>query len=181
MAYGSILGKSSTTWTNEQILSDATAALFGLGTDAVPDDAFNAIASGSAGGVVTGTVIWFAKSTAPAGYLVCDGSTFSAETYPALYAVLETTTLPNLINKFIKGSNTTLVNNSGSYITEGRTGEIGTSGYSAFVANLSNPLTTTRSDIRDYVSNGVRSALVSNSILSYIQPPNISMLPCIKY
>lgn len=43
MAYGAILGKSTTTWTNEQILSDATSALFGLGADAVPDDVLNKI------------------------------------------------------------------------------------------------------------------------------------------
>lgn len=38
MANGAILGQSTTTWTNNQILSSATAALFGLGSDAVPDD-----------------------------------------------------------------------------------------------------------------------------------------------
>lgn len=43
MGYGAILGKSSTTWTNDQIMSNTTAALFGLGTDAVPDDVLSAI------------------------------------------------------------------------------------------------------------------------------------------
>ena len=38
MAYGGILGKSTTTWTNNQIMSTATAGLYGLGADAVPDD-----------------------------------------------------------------------------------------------------------------------------------------------
>lgn len=44
MGYGAILGKSSTTWTNDQIMSNTTAALFGLGSDAVPDDMLNALA-----------------------------------------------------------------------------------------------------------------------------------------
>lgn len=45
MAYGGILGKSTTTWTNSQIMSTATAALFGLGADAVPDDVLEIVRS----------------------------------------------------------------------------------------------------------------------------------------
>ena len=44
MAYGGILGKSTTTWTNSQIMSTDTAGLFGLSADAVPDDMLNALA-----------------------------------------------------------------------------------------------------------------------------------------
>ena len=44
MGIGGLLGKSTTTYTNEEILSSATAGLFGLGTDSVPDDMFNALA-----------------------------------------------------------------------------------------------------------------------------------------
>ena len=40
MAYGAILGQTSDAFTKTQTLTSATAALFGLGTDAVPDDAF---------------------------------------------------------------------------------------------------------------------------------------------
>ena len=39
----------------------------------------------------------------PTNYLVCDGSSFSEVTYPALYAVLGTTTLPDLRGVFVKG------------------------------------------------------------------------------
>ena len=41
--------------------------------------------------------------TPPTNYLVCDGSTFSAVTYPTLFSVLGTTTLPNLAGVFVKG------------------------------------------------------------------------------
>jgi microcystin-dependent protein len=37
--------------------------------------------------VPTGAVFWFAAATAPAGYLVCDGSAQSTATYPDLFAV----------------------------------------------------------------------------------------------
>lgn len=50
MAYGAILGQSFESspvfndyYTKQQTLSDSTAALYGLGTDAVPDDAFRAL------------------------------------------------------------------------------------------------------------------------------------------
>lgn len=42
----------------------------------------------SQGGVFSGTVLPFAGRTAPAGYLLCDGSTVSRSTYSALKAIL---------------------------------------------------------------------------------------------
>ena len=39
----------------------------------------------------------------PTNYLVCDGSTYSSATYPSLFAVLGTTTLPDLRGVFVKG------------------------------------------------------------------------------
>ena len=38
MAYGAILGQKTNTYNKEQIMTSETAALFGLGTDAVPDN-----------------------------------------------------------------------------------------------------------------------------------------------
>lgn len=61
----------------------------------------------------TGTVLPFVSSTAPGGYLTCDGSTVSRTTYAALFAVVSTTfgsgdgsttfNLPDLTNRFIYG------------------------------------------------------------------------------
>lgn len=71
MGYGAILGKSSTTWTNDQIMSNTTAALFGLGADAVPDDMLNALAH-------TGDLhVWKRRNMS---YACADGSSRS-ETY----------------------------------------------------------------------------------------------------
>ncbi len=47
--------------------------------------------SWSAVGMPTGSMIQFAGSTAPAGFLVCDGSEVGQATYPQLYAALGTT------------------------------------------------------------------------------------------
>lgn len=79
----------------------------------------NAAASAAAAALAitpTGSVLAFAGSTSPAGWLLCDGSAVSRETYAALYAVIGTTygsgdgsttfNLPNLADRFIQGSAT---------------------------------------------------------------------------
>ena len=42
----------------------------------------------------------------PDNYLFCNGSTYSKSTYPDLYNVLKTETLPNLDGLFLQGSST---------------------------------------------------------------------------
>lgn len=67
-------------------------------------------------GSPTGTISMFAGSTAPTGYLICDGSAVSRTTYAGLYAVIGTTygtgdgsttfNLPNLKGKVPVGQDT---------------------------------------------------------------------------
>jgi microcystin-dependent protein len=45
--------------------------------------------------------------SAPAGYLICNGSTYSSATYPSLFAVLGSTTLPDFRDKFARGYSST--------------------------------------------------------------------------
>ena len=47
------------------------------------------------GDIPIGTIKYFYGDTIPSGFLECDGSTFSASSYPELYNVLGTTTLPD--------------------------------------------------------------------------------------
>nr|DAT66291.1 MAG TPA: Baseplate wedge protein [Caudoviricetes sp.] len=64
-------------------------------------------------GVPVGTIIHFAASAPPQGYLKADGSAVSRETYPDLFAVIGTAfgqgdgtstfNLPDLINRFAQG------------------------------------------------------------------------------
>lgn len=86
----------------------------------------NAIQSGSSN--PTGAVITFAGSSAPAGYLICDGSAVSRTTYADLFTVIGTTygtgdgsttfNLPNLKGKVIVGQDA----NDTSFDTLGETG-----------------------------------------------------------
>ena len=61
----------------------------------------------------TGTIIAFAGSPIPDGYLICDGSNYLINDYPILATLLGTLygtpstgffTLPNLVDRFIKGA-----------------------------------------------------------------------------
>ena len=64
---------------------------------------------------ITGVVQLFAGSSAPSGWLICNGQAVSRTTYAALYAVIGTTygagdgstpfNVPNLVNKTVRGSN----------------------------------------------------------------------------
>ncbi|AFH14444.1 tail fiber protein [Vibrio phage VP3] len=53
------------------------------------------------GAVPIGSIFPFVK-TPPAGYLTCDGSTFSKDEYPDLYAYLGSTTLPDMRGRYLK-------------------------------------------------------------------------------
>ena len=64
---------------------------------------------------ITGVIQMYAGSTAPSGWLICNGQAVSRTTYAALYAVIGTTygagdgsttfNVPNLVNKTVRGSN----------------------------------------------------------------------------
>ena len=64
---------------------------------------------------ITGVVQLFAGSSAPLGWLICNGQAVSRTTYAALFAVIGTTygagdgsttfNVPNLVNKTVRGSN----------------------------------------------------------------------------
>lgn len=145
----------------------------------------------------TGAVIWYAGNSVPTGYLYCNGSAVSRTTYADLFAVIGTTfgagdgsttfNLPNLVDKWIKGSGTVgteleagLPNITGNlggtmkmysaqntgvfaWNEEGRTdyqGDDETRGHVIFDASLSNPI-------------------YGNS--DTVQPPSLTLRPIIKY
>jgi len=58
---------------------------------------------------IGGIIMWpyISGLAVPTDYLLCDGSTFSSTTYPDLYTILGSTTLPNLVDKMPRGHNST--------------------------------------------------------------------------
>lgn len=139
---------------------------------------------------LTGEIKWFAFNTPPEGYLVCNGANVSRETYADLFAVIGTTfgsgdgsttfTLPNLIDKFAQGSTTV-----GTYKSAGLPDHTHT--YVDYYAAFSDghggnyPLCSTYNDTS---TRTTEKASASNSIYGNsetVQPPALTLLPCIKY
>ena len=61
------------------------------------------------GGVPVGTIIaWPFNNTPTKGgkWLLCDGSSYSSDTYPELYSVSGSTKVPDLRDRFLQGSST---------------------------------------------------------------------------
>ena len=149
---------------------------------------------------VTGEIKWFAFNEAPEGYLVCNGANVSRETYADLFAVIGTTfgsgdgsttfALPNLIDKFAQGSTTVgTVMSAGLPNIEGDTGT-----YICKIDYQYDP-TGIIYMYRDYLGHTTHptfggavwfkfDASRSNSIYgnsTTVQPPALTLLPCIKY
>lgn len=53
-----------------------------------------------------GTILIFAGNTAPTGWFLCNGGTFSQSSNPQLFSLLGSSTLPDLRSKYILGANT---------------------------------------------------------------------------
>lgn len=153
-----------------------------------------------------GEIKYFAFNTAPDGYLVCNGASVSRETYADLFAVIGTTfgsgdgsttfALPNLIDKFAQGSATVgtvksagLPNITGtmSYMVHADTSQINNrqpeSG--AFRARIfQETLFAYQSMTATRWTDPTFDASLSNSIYgnsTTVQPPALTLLPCIKY
>ena len=142
-----------------------------------------------------GEIKYFAFNTLPDGYLVCNGANVSRTTYANLFAVIGTTfgsgdgsttfALPNLIDKFAQGSTTVgTVKNAG---LPNITGTIGTvafvagniSGAFYVAADVSNGWTASGHAVRAGFEASRSNSIYGNS--STVQPPALTLLPCIKY
>jgi hypothetical protein len=165
--------------------------------------ATNAAASAAAAALAitpTGSVIAFAGSTSPAGWLLCDGSAVSRTDYAALYAVIGTTygagngsttfNLPNLTDKFIQGNATSGTERSAGLpnITGVITNTIwNADGYEQYTGafsvneNLAQSYGTAGAlSSRGFNFDASRSsAIYGNS--NTVQPPSVTMRYIIKY
>lgn len=152
-----------------------------------------------------GEIKWFAFNTPPEDYLVCNGANVSRETYADLFTVIGTTfgsgdgsttfALPNLIDKFAQGSTTVgtyksagLPNITGGSYTEANTNSINaiaSYGVGCFSGNdMKAVLNLTANGTRQQNSTVSFNASRSSSIYgnsTTVQPPALTLLPCIKY
>ena len=143
--------------------------------------------------VPAGSIFWYAKETAPDGYLICDGSNISRTDYARLFDAIgtafgegdgETTfTLPDLRAKFVRGAGQ-------SDIYSADFGETQSASSICLVGSQNTSDTSTRINITDcdaakssiifYVSKFYASTSGNNSG-GYTRPYNIALTPIIKY
>ena len=151
--------------------------------------------------VPTGIVQFFAGSSAPTGWLVCDGSAVSRTDYDELFEVIGTTygagdgsttfNLPNLIDRFSEGGK-----NVGAKKNAGLPNITGTKGAQygediinkklkgAYVANTVAQRKTLDTAWSLNVTGVTFDASKSNPIYGAsdtVQPPALVLLPIIKY
>lgn len=180
---------------NEYDISDITNKISTL------EDKVNSGGSGNGSGdsLPVGTITFFGSATVPTGYLICNGVAVSRTTFSNLFSVIGTSfgsgdgkntfNLPNLLDKFIEGSETV-----GTSKDAGLPNITGTTGYTV----TANDDTTTGA-----LSKGSQSttgcpsvaagpgkftvldfdASKSNNIYgssNTVQPSSVTLLPCIK-
>lgn len=155
-----------------------------------------------------GTVLSFAGSTAPNGYLLCDGASYPTADYPHLYAVIGNTyggdstnfNVPNLVDKFIQGSNisgtekeaglpniTGSIGNSGSandqFLSDSTSAGIKTKGALSITGYASKTSMANGSDNYNTPTGFGFDASKSNAIYGNsdtVQPPALTMVYIIK-
>ena len=66
--------------------------------------------------IPVGLVAWFGKASPPPGWLVCEGQSFSAATYPDLYAYLGGTTMPDYRGQVLVGQKSGLFGTLGASV-----------------------------------------------------------------
>jgi microcystin-dependent protein len=143
------------------------------------------------GSVPTGSVYHFATSTAPTGFLFCNGNTVPngngtvqgvTADFSALYAILGTTygvagTLPDLRGYFVRGSGT---NSDGT-----ASGTFGLRQADDFKSHAHSVQQSGTFSVASGSASGVPTTPFNSSTGSAggteTRPKNIALLPCIKY
>ena len=153
-------------------------------------------------GAITGEIKWFAFNTVPDGYLPCNGAWVSRTTYTDLFAKIGTTfgsgdgsttfTLPNLIDKFAQGSTTVgtplsagipnITAFASEFFCDGD--HINTNGAMYQASARYGDLRGENDPYKQYAVGLGFDASRSSAVYgrsSTVQPPALTLLPCIKY
>jgi cytoskeletal protein CcmA (bactofilin family) len=148
--------------------------------------------------VPPGTILWYSRSTAPSGWLFCDGSVLATSTYARLFSAVSYTwgsttgsfTLPDLRGNFIRGwisSVTGILTTSQSFgslnsATDISNGGVGVLNGQPLLLSFNNHDTILASQIGVYVVP--TSGNPSNSSVGVrfsVRPRNVALLPIIKF
>ena len=180
----------------------ASNATVGSATKPVYLNGGTITACSNVSGNPTGAIIWYGGTSAPSGYLVCNGQAVSRTTYADLYKVIgtrfgagngsSTFNVPNIVNRFIEGATSGIGGtlDAGLPNITGRTCRVFGGNWSTYPS--SGAFRASRTLDRCYkIANDNQNGWVnlnfnaanSNGIYgrsSTVQPPAIKLLPCIK-
>jgi phage-related tail fiber protein len=141
-----------------------------------------------------GSVVAFARNTAPTGWLKCNGATISRTTYAGLFASIGTTfgagdgsttfRIPDLRGEFIRGWDDSRGIDSGRGIGAYQAGAFEAHKHSLLVKSIPGSNTSVAIEpllTENYTPDGYSTAQVSLEGGTETRPRNISLLYCIKY
>ena len=174
--------KLGTALNKANLLSDETAALYGLGVDATVDAVLKSTL------LPPGAIFWYASETIPTGFLLCDGSNISRTDYAKLFAVIGTTfgtgdgsttfTLPDMRAAFVRGAGQQSGYSAVFGQKQSATAIYDTRASGGALVNISFQDKTSSGGTGGYFSSGTGT---KSSTLYYTRPYNIALTPIIKY
>ncbi len=146
-----------------------------------------------------GEICYFARNTAPTGFLKANGAAVSRTTYAALFAAIGTTfgvgdgsttfNIPDLRGEFLRGWDDSRGVDSGRVFGSAQAGtdhvNLNTNSTPTIIGNSS--VTATNVDAwgananRSYVTGGMTTDATQNAQTYKSRPRNIALLACIKY
>lgn len=148
-------------------------------------------------GVPTGTIMFYAKDTAPSGWVVCGGATYVTTSYAALFSVIGYTfggsgsefNVPNMLGQFARGWDSLGTVDPGRVFGSTQAGQMESHQHKMYWINYDggggrglvdpvNPLniTTPGQSTAGYTGWGVDFAGTGTET----RPTNVALLPCIK-
>ncbi len=130
--------------------------------------------------VPTGTIAYFYGTTPPAGWMIANGATFSAGTYPALVAVLGSNILPDLRGVFIRGLDLGIGYDPGRVLNTYQADDFKSHTHYVYADN--GGFNTNPNDVVSGTDRGVvYTAQTTATGGTETRPKNVALLPIIKY
>jgi microcystin-dependent protein len=151
------------------------------------------VITGSSGGTVpTGTVVAFANTTAPTGFLKCNGATISRTTYADLFAAIGTVfgagngsttfTIPDLRGEFVRGWDDARAVDTGRAIGSYQGGNVGSHTHNVtmyrYSINYQAHYSPNNNAHGEYTFTATTDA---GTQTGETRPRNVALLYCIKY
>lgn len=179
-------------YTKKTYVNDTTPALSATNLNSTEQGAYDAhqeIANYAS--AMVGVIMYFPWTSAPTGWVACDGSQLSTSTYSALYAVIGTTfgsgsgtfAVPDLRGRFIRGWDNGVGRDSGRTFGSVQADDVSYHCHSFtdqnFTGNQTEPVASGLGSPYNSTTTTDTTSTVPTSGDSH--PKNVAMLACIKY